>query len=685
MREGRGNPLFLSELARVADRGDGALPPTLVAAVSFEVAALAHEPRALIQGAAVAGEPFDPELAAAIAGLDPASAPAGARRAGRRRPRPPGPGAEDTCAGPARQRRGASRARRVDASPCGAPLDPHLVPPAGAGPRVRLPAPAGAPRGLRRLRARLAARRARARRGRPRGARRRARGPRLPRRALGARRRRGRDRGAERGGRGRRPVLARGGGALVRGGAAARARPRPRHPRRPARAPRARARRLRPAAGGAHGAARGARARAASWSSRSRARGSRPSSGCTPTPAGGCSRRASARRRPSTRRWPSSWPPAPSTRVASRELRGWAEPAVLAAREDPLLLVGAEALFALGALWRGDPQTAAAALDRASSGLDALDDATLASHPAVPVYVGIAQFLLERFAAATGDERPGAGDRAPHRPGPARRHADRRCGRSRSRSGSSSTRALHEAEAAEEAARLQGVPHLLHFALWIRALVHDVRGEATEAERAAREGARADGEPGAEQAHPHGRVRVRGARRRAAAGDQRDGRGGRAAARARRPDAPHVAAAAAGARGDRGRRPRPGRAVGRGRRARTPSGCSSRPGRCGPRSPARRSCSRAGTPPRRRSWPSTPARPPTPSGRRWTRCRRAWWRAGRWRRRAMPAPATSCSASPATRAAPAPRACTRPRGASCAGSARASPLPPAAPRGATRP
>ena len=48
--------------------------------------------------------------------------------------------------------------------------------------------------------------------------------------------------------------------------------------------------------------------------------------------------------------------------------------------------------------------------------------------------------------------------------------------------------ALHEAEAAEEAARLQGVPHLLHFALWIRALVHDVRGEATEAERAAREG-----------------------------------------------------------------------------------------------------------------------------------------------------------------------------------------------------
>ena len=35
VREGCGNPLFLRELARVADRGDGALPPTLVAAVGL--------------------------------------------------------------------------------------------------------------------------------------------------------------------------------------------------------------------------------------------------------------------------------------------------------------------------------------------------------------------------------------------------------------------------------------------------------------------------------------------------------------------------------------------------------------------------------------------------------------------------------------------------------------------------
>src|SRR3954471_8321356 len=72
--EGRGNPLFLRELARVADRADGTLPATLVAAISLEVAALGDTSRALIEGAAVAGDPFDPELAAAAAELDDAVA-----------------------------------------------------------------------------------------------------------------------------------------------------------------------------------------------------------------------------------------------------------------------------------------------------------------------------------------------------------------------------------------------------------------------------------------------------------------------------------------------------------------------------------------------------------------------------------------------------------------------------------
>ena len=46
VREGRGNPLFLRELARVADRADGALPASLVAAIGLEVAALGAGRRA---------------------------------------------------------------------------------------------------------------------------------------------------------------------------------------------------------------------------------------------------------------------------------------------------------------------------------------------------------------------------------------------------------------------------------------------------------------------------------------------------------------------------------------------------------------------------------------------------------------------------------------------------------------
>ena len=73
-REAAGNPLYLQELARVArDPGDP-LPPTLLAAVRLEVAELPPASRALLDGAAVAGDPFDPELAAAAAALDPTDA-----------------------------------------------------------------------------------------------------------------------------------------------------------------------------------------------------------------------------------------------------------------------------------------------------------------------------------------------------------------------------------------------------------------------------------------------------------------------------------------------------------------------------------------------------------------------------------------------------------------------------------
>jgi DNA-binding NarL/FixJ family response regulator len=67
-----GNPLFLRELAR--DRGSLDLPGGLVAAVGAEVDSLPGDARALVRAGAVAGDPFDLDLAAAVAGLDRSAA-----------------------------------------------------------------------------------------------------------------------------------------------------------------------------------------------------------------------------------------------------------------------------------------------------------------------------------------------------------------------------------------------------------------------------------------------------------------------------------------------------------------------------------------------------------------------------------------------------------------------------------
>src|SRR4051812_47263355 len=69
-REATGNPLFLRELARAAGRPGTTLPRTLVAAVGAEISGLPALTRTLLEGAAVAGDPFDAELAAAAAGLE---------------------------------------------------------------------------------------------------------------------------------------------------------------------------------------------------------------------------------------------------------------------------------------------------------------------------------------------------------------------------------------------------------------------------------------------------------------------------------------------------------------------------------------------------------------------------------------------------------------------------------------
>ncbi len=63
-----GNPLLLIELAR--DGGAHALPGGIVNAVRAEVGALALDAQALARGAAVAGDPFELDLAAAVAGLE---------------------------------------------------------------------------------------------------------------------------------------------------------------------------------------------------------------------------------------------------------------------------------------------------------------------------------------------------------------------------------------------------------------------------------------------------------------------------------------------------------------------------------------------------------------------------------------------------------------------------------------
>lgn len=492
VREGHGNPLFLRELARMADRGDGALPPTLMAAIGLEVASLAPEARALIEGAAVAGEPFDPELAAAVAGLDAAAAPAALDAlvaADLVRPAASSaPDGVDGAAGHALAHLGAPGGPPPDlgATPCGRPIDPECMPPATVGrafvfrhPLVRRAVYDACAPGWR-----LGAHE----------------------RAAAALERRGAGpaaqafhvvRSAHTGDPDAIAVLC--AAAEVAGeaspaaaahwyGAALRFVPDRDHS--------ARAGLLARRALALSGSGRLAEARMALLEGLALSDALELTVACAQVETQ-LGMHTDARRRLLAAR--AGAPPEQHAALAFElaagafhegriaELRGWAEPAVVAAQDDPLLLTGAQALLSLGALWRGDPETARAALDRATAGLDALDDATLASQPAVPTYVGIAQHLNERFAAAT-------------RTGTRALEIARRTGQAQLvvtllglRAISLTFRleldaALEAAEAAEEAARLQGVPHLLHFALWIRALVHDVRGEASDADRAVREG-----------------------------------------------------------------------------------------------------------------------------------------------------------------------------------------------------
>ncbi len=76
-----GNPFYLEQLARVRDAPrrpagavDDTVPPAVAAALSSELDALAPGARLVLEAAAVAGDPFEPELAAAVADLPEADA-----------------------------------------------------------------------------------------------------------------------------------------------------------------------------------------------------------------------------------------------------------------------------------------------------------------------------------------------------------------------------------------------------------------------------------------------------------------------------------------------------------------------------------------------------------------------------------------------------------------------------------
>ncbi|HZB50956.1 MAG TPA: AAA family ATPase, partial [Mycobacteriales bacterium] len=85
-RRSGGNPFYLQQLARSPGAGgarpagpalrDAGVPREVAAALAEELAALGTAAGRLAEGAAVVGDPFDAELAAAAAALDPAEAPA---------------------------------------------------------------------------------------------------------------------------------------------------------------------------------------------------------------------------------------------------------------------------------------------------------------------------------------------------------------------------------------------------------------------------------------------------------------------------------------------------------------------------------------------------------------------------------------------------------------------------------
>lgn len=170
------------------------------------------------------------------------------------------------------------------------------------------------------------------------------------------------------------------------------------------------------------------------------------------------------------------------------ELRRWAGAAIAMATDtgDPLMLAGAEAFAAHAARRAGEPERADELLDRATARLAALHDDAIAASPMIAQHVSLIQLLAERFAdAAALSERAIAAARQS-----GKAHALVPLLTARAAAGLQLLEldaALAAAETAEEIARLQDVPRLVHVALWIRALIEHERDDTIAVERASDE------------------------------------------------------------------------------------------------------------------------------------------------------------------------------------------------------
>jgi DNA-binding NarL/FixJ family response regulator len=165
------------------------------------------------------------------------------------------------------------------------------------------------------------------------------------------------------------------------------------------------------------------------------------------------------------------------------DMREWATRAEDVAGGNPVVCVSAGGLGALGALWQGDADTAYASLDRAAGLFARVDDNALAARLDCARDLGVMELHAERFADAAATAARGAAIARRTRQG----HALVPLVIVRAMAFVNLLdldAAVREGESAEEGARLQGVPHLLQYALWELALVRHLRGETLEAEQA---------------------------------------------------------------------------------------------------------------------------------------------------------------------------------------------------------